>query len=395
MRSHLRLRDLVSLSSLSLRTRRLRAALSALGVGIGVAAIVGIQAISASSQAQLLAQLDALGTNLLVVTPGNAIGGGSAQLPATAPIMIRRVASVQRVASIGSVPNIAVRRTDRIPPYAGGGIAVDAADPELMETLHGELYRGAFLNAATAQYPTTVLGWSAAQALGLTDTAQPVRILIGSDWFTVIGVMQPLGLAPELDRAALIGFPATKTYLGFNSSFSAIYVRTSPEAVDLVAALLPRSANPAHPEQVLVVRPSDLIAARAVAMNSSTALFIGLGVLALLVGGIGVANVMFISILERRNEIGLRRSLGATRAHIAAQFVAEAVALAIAGACGGFVLGVTATFLEAWVNQWTIVIPATALPGALVAALLVGGLAGLYPAIRAAQLPPAAALRTH
>jgi putative ABC transport system permease protein len=394
VRSRLAPPDVLRVGAIGLRARRLRAALSALGIAIGIAAIVGVLGISASSQANLLAQLDRLGTNLLTVSPGQQLGGGQAFLPRAAPGMIRRVGPVLHVAATGVVPNANVFKTDKVPAYRTGGISVRATDVDLPQTLGVAVAHGTFLNGATAQYPAAVLGASTAQYLGITDARQPVEILVSRRWFAVIGILGTVTLAPELDRSVFVGYPAAERYLGFDGEYSDVYLRTDPEQVVDVQAVLARTANPAHPEEVAVSRPSDALAARAATQTAYTALFAGLGSVALLVGGVGIANVMFVSVLERRSEIGLRRALGATRGHVGAQFLTESVLLSLAGGAAGVALGAGATIAYAWANRWLLVVPPVAVWGGLGAALLVGAVAGLYPALRAARLAPAEALRS-
>jgi putative ABC transport system permease protein len=394
VRSRLAASDVLRVGSIGLRARRLRAALSALGVAIGIAAIVGVLGISASSQANLLAQLDRLGTNLLTVSPGQQLGGGQAFLPPAAPGMIRRVGPVLHVSATGVVPAAAVFKTDKVPTYQTGGIAVRATDVDLPGTLGVAVAHGAFLNAATARYPAAVLGASTAQYLGIADVRQPVQILVAGRWFAVVGILGPVTLAPELDRSVFVGYPAAERYLGFDGEYSSIYLRTDPEQVLDVQAVLARTADPEHPEEVAVSRPSDALAARAAAQTAYTTLFVGLGAVALLVGGVGIANVMFVSVLERRSEIGLRRALGATRGHVGAQFLTESVLLSLGGGAAGVALGAGATVAYASANQWLVVVPAVAVWGGLGAALLVGATAGLYPALRAARLAPTEALRS-
>ena len=319
-----------------LRTRRLRAALSALGIAIGIAAMVAVLGISESSRADLLAQLDRLGTNLLRVTPGETFFGAEAKLPKESPGMLRRVGPVERVAATGNT-DATVRRSDLIPEAETGGISVLAADPELLGTLGGELAAGRFLNRATARYPAVVLGAKAAERLGVTGAGR--QVWLGGRWFTVVGILRPVTLAPEIDRAALVGFPAAEALLGSDGSPGTVYVRADPDQVEAVREVLPATANPANPNEVRVSRPSDALAARAAANTAFTSLLLGLGAVALLVGGVGIANVMVISVLERRSEIGLRRALGATKGHVGVQFLAESLLLALAGGLAGVVPG--------------------------------------------------------
>jgi putative ABC transport system permease protein len=386
--------ELLRLGSVGLRTRRMRASLSALGVAIGIAAMVAVLGVSASSSANLLAQLDQLGTNLLTVTPGNTFLGQSAALPPDAPATIGRLDSVQGASSTAAISNVTVRRTDQIPVANTNGLVVRWTDLGLLSTLQGSVALGQWLTAANERYPAVVLGWVAAQRLGIVDLDRPTQVDVGGRWYSVIGVLWSLPLAPEIDRSALIGLPVAQSEFLASSSPDTVYVRSDPNRVRTTFDLLPRAADPEHPEQVNVTRPSDALAARAAAQNTFTSLFLGLGAVALLVGGVGIANVMVISVLERRSEIGLRRALGATRLLVGVQFLSESLLLSLLGGLGGVALGAAATRVYAQVNALPAVVPAIAVTGGLGAALVVGAVAGLYPANRAARLSPTEALRT-
>jgi putative ABC transport system permease protein len=386
------LRDLIRVGASGLATRRLRAGLSALGVAIGIAAIVAVLGISSSSKADLLAQLDRLGTNLLTVAPGQTFGGDTATLPKGAVGMIRRIGPVQQAAAIATVSNTAIYRNDRIPKEETGGLSVAAADLKLPQTVGATVAKGRWLNAATARYPTTVLGSATAAQLGVDRVGS--QVWLGGRWFTVVGILDPVPLAPELDRTALVGLPAAKALFGNDGSPSTVYVRADPDQVSGVQGVLAATANPEHPNEVQVSRPSDALAAQAAAKSALNALLLGLGGVALLVGGVGIANVMVIGVLERRSEIGLRRALGATRGHIRVQFVVESLLLALLGGAGGVVLGALVTAAYATKQHWQVVVPLSGVAGGVGVALCLGALAGLYPAVRAARLAPTDALRT-
>jgi putative ABC transport system permease protein len=388
-RSRLRLADLLPLGSVGLRTRRLRAALSALGIAIGVASLVGVLGIAASSQASLLAEIDRLGTNLLTVTNGRDLQGIEVPLPTTALGALSRLEGVAAAAATAELRTVHAYRHDRIPVVQTGSLSVRAADGTLLPTLDAALASGAFLNRATSRYPVAVLGSEAADRLGDVH-----RIWVGGHWLTVAGVLQPLTLAPEINRSVLIGFPAASRLYGYDGHPSRIYLRAGADQVEAVAAKLARTASPADPAGVDASRPSDALTARLSVARAGTGLFLGLGAVALLVGAIGIANVMVIAVLERRAEIGLRRALGARRGHIAAQFLTESVLLAAAGGGAGLAIGAAITGVVASTHAWMPILPPIALWGGSAAALVIGALAGLYPATRAARQAPSAALRT-
>jgi putative ABC transport system permease protein len=392
--ARLRPADVLRVGGAGLRTRPLRVFLSALGIAIGIAAMIAVVGISSSSRAQLDRQLAALGTNLLTVAPGSTLFGKNATLPDESIGMISRIGPVRQVAAIGKVPDTNVYRSDRIPTAQTGGISVQAAHLDLLRTVTADLADGTWLNPATARYPAVVLGSSTARRLGIGAAGERVQVYLGHKWFTVIGILNPAPLAPELDSAALVGWPAAKTYLHFDGHPTTIYTRSDDSAVEAVRAVLAATANPQAPNEVQVSRPSDALAARQATNKAFTGLLLGLGAVALLVGGVGVANTMVISVLERRAEIGLRRALGATRGQIRLQFLAESLLLSTLGGIGGVLIGLAVTALYASTQTWPAVVPAWATAGGLAATLLIGAIAGLYPAIRAARLAPTEALAT-
>jgi putative ABC transport system permease protein len=389
--ARLRPSDLARLAAVGLRTRRLRAALSALGIAIGVAAIVAVLGLSASSQNGLLTEIQALGTNLLTVQNGQDQGGGTAELPAAAPAMIGRLPGVTAVQDTGTV-GVNVYRSPLIPVIHTNALTVDAASLALPAAVGTSVARGVYLNAATAREPVAVLGAAAAAYLGIDRIWPGERIWAGGMWFYVAGILGPDALAPGIDTSVLIGYPAAEHYLGFDGHPSTIFVRAQDSQVTEVDNLLAAQANPQDPGQVQVSQPSSALTAQADAAGAFNALFLGLGAVALLVGAIGVANIMVISVLERRSEIGLRRALGATKGQIRVQFLSEAILLALIGGAAGDAAGILATASYARAKGWATVVPPQAWAGGLAAALLIGAVAGLLPALKAARMSPTEAL---
>jgi putative ABC transport system permease protein len=385
--------DLARVASVGLRTRRMRAALSALGIAIGVAAIVAVLGLSSSSQAGLLAEIDKLGTNLLTVTAGQTFFGANAELPLAAPGMIGRIGPVTDVADTGST-TVNVYRSPLIPKVNTNALSVQAATLNLLPVVGATVARGSYLNAATAREPVCVLGAQAAQLLGIDHVYPGERVWLGGMWFYVTGILTSAALAPEIDSSVLVGFPSAGRYLGLDGHPTTIYVRTVTSQTQAVDNVLGATANPESPNEVNVSQPSAALQARAAAQGALNGLFLGLGAVSLLVGAVGVANIMIISVLERRSEIGLRRALGATKGNIRTQFLSEAILLALIGGVAGVTFGAIATAVYAHTKHWTTVVPAVAWAGGLGAAFAIGAIAGLLPAIRAARLSPTDALRT-
>jgi putative ABC transport system permease protein len=392
--ARLRPSDQAGLASIGLLTRKLRASLSALGIAIGVAAIVAVLGLARSSQALLLAEIARLGTNLLTVTNGQTFTGTTAELPEAAPGMVARLPGVTTVQYTGTVNNVNAYRSPLIPSVDTNALSVTAASLGLPGAVGTTIAQGRYLNTATAREPVAVLGYEAAQLLGIDRIWPGERIWAGGQWFYVVGILSPASLAQQLDTSILVGFPAARKYLGFDGHPSELYVRTvnTPAATTAVDNLLGYQANPENPSEVGVSQPSQALTAQADAVGAFDTLFLGLGAVALLVGAVGVANIMIISVLERRQEIGLRRALGATRGQIRIQFMSEAILLALIGGVAGVILGAVCTAVYAHIKGWPLVIPPEAWAGGLAAAILIGALAGLLPAIRAARLSPTQAL---
>ncbi|MFJ9948200.1 ABC transporter permease [Kitasatospora sp. NPDC091207] len=390
-RTRLRPTDLLRLGMIGPRTRRMRSALSALGISLGIAAVIAVTGISSSNQAHLLERLDRLGSNLITVAPGKGADQKPAPLPPTAEKMLADIAPVQQVTATGAT-EAQVYRNDLVPTQQTGSLTVLAARPNLLDVLHATVRSGHWLDTASESLPVTVLGDQAAQRLGVTAPGE--RVWLGGQWFVVTGILAPNELAPELGTAALVGWPEATAHLGADGTAATVYLRSHPERVPDVQAVAAAAANPAGPSTVAVSRPSDLYTARAEAKNALTGLVLALAAVALLVGGVGIANTMVVSVMERRGEIGLRRALGARGGQIAAQFLLEAVLMGLIGGIGGLALGALTVYGYALAQDWPATIPLSTTAAAPLVSVLVAAVAGIYPALRAAKASPTDALRS-
>ena len=390
-RSRLRWSDVGRLGVVGLVARPTRAVLSALGIAIGIAAMIAVVGISTSSQAQLRGQLDALGTNLLVVSAGKSFFGEQTELPVSAAASTRRLADVEGASATAELQDLGAYRSEAVPKTRKGGLTVQTADADLLDVLDARLALGSWFTAGTAAYPVVVLGSDAAEVLGVTEPGR--HVVVGDTVHVVAGILDRVVLAPEIDASVLVGEAEGAALTGAPVHPTSVYVRATEDEVSQVRDLVPRTVSPASPSDVDVTRPSDALSAKQAADQAFTGLLLGLGSVALLVGGIGVANTMVISVLERRREIGLRRALGAARRHVRRQFLVEALLLSLLGGVGGVVLGLGVTAVFAAVNGWPLSVPPVVLVGGIVATLAIGALAGAWPAVRAARIPPTVALQ--
>ncbi|MFF9572461.1 ABC transporter permease [Streptomyces sp. NPDC014685] len=387
--SRLSPRDVLRVGAAGLRARRARVVLSALGIAIGIATMVAVVGLSESSRADLMARLDRLGTNLLTAEAGKNAMGDEVKLPKSAVAMVERIGPVQHATATADI-DVRIRRSDVVPEERTAGVTAQAVRRDLLSALGGEVHEGGWLDPAGERLPTTVLGAVAADRLGITRVGE--TIMMNGTRVAVVGILEPLELVPNLDRVAMVGFPAAERYFGFDGHPTTVFERSTDASVEDVRAILARTISPGEEAGIKVSRPSDALAAKAATDEGLTNLMLGLGAVALLVGGVGVANTMVISVLERRQEIGLRRALGATRGAIRLQFLTESLLLSALGGVTGALLGAAATYGFARFQGWTAVVPPQSLAGGLAATLLIGVVAGLYPAIRASRLHPTVAL---
>jgi len=396
--SRVNLRDSIVLGTLGLRTRKTRTLLTALGIAIGIAAMISVLGLTSSSDAQLKAELDALGPNLIEITPGDSFTSAEVSFPSETSKVVQRVGTVESSAAVYEV-EASVRRTELIPKQQTGGMAVLAVGPELLSMIDGVVATGRFLDSTAVGIPQVVLGSVTAERLGIISVLGSPQVYLDGTYFTVVGILENAPLAPNIDRAALIGVEVATELFGLQLQPSLVYARVSEKLLDdqrrfdETRSVIAASVLPNAPSEVLVSRPSDLLVARASTQDAFTGLLLGLGAVALLVGGVGIANVMVISVIERRTEIGVRRALGALRRHIRLQFVCESALLAALGGLGGVLLGAMITIAYARSQDWIVSISISSLGAGLGLAIVIGSIAGLYPAARAARLDPAEAVR--
>ena len=342
MKQRLKIKDLFFVALYGVRARRGRAALTSIGIGIGIAAIVAVTGISASGRADLLATLESLGTNLIKASPQAGFFGTQEKLPDGVVGMVERIGPVEEVTSTTQT-DLIVRRSDFISKFEGGGISTIVTSPELLQVVGGNLIEGRFIQDGLSNIPVTVLGSVTASRLGINTLETPTKILIGNEWFGVVGIIDELKIHPDLDRSVFIGYGVAKTLFDIDKEPTTIYVRANPTYIEDVVEVIAPSMNPENPDQVQVSRPSDALEAQEAADAAFTNLLLGLGSVALLVGGVAIANVMVMSVLERRMEIGVRRSIGATRKEIRYQFLLESIVLSGIGGLVGVVLGTGVT----------------------------------------------------
>lgn len=388
--------DLVRVGIMGLRMRKVRAFLSALGISVGIVTMVLVTGIPASSQQALLDKLTALGTDRLKAQPLVPEGQQSIKLPDQAAAMVARIGPVTATSEVANTHQ-SVRRTQSSDPNDTAALTVLAARPNLLHLVGGSVHAGHFISAKTSSLPTVVLGHKAAGTLGFDRLAvgnDAPLLKLGERWFTITGILNPMPLDPDLELSVFVGWSAAEHYLKFDGHPTVIYAKAPDHAIDSVKAVLAATVYPPLPDFVRVTNPSDALAAKRATQNAYSTLFVALAGIALTVGGIGVANTMYISVLERRREIGLRRALGASRGHIRGQFLTESVVLSLLGAFAGADIGCLSTTGYALTHDWPVVIPLRTVLLGMAASLVLGVLAGVYPSVNASRLTPTEALAT-
>jgi len=387
--------DLVGVAWSGLKARKIRTLMIMLGPIIGVAAMVSAVGLTESAKGALQAQLAQLGTNLVIVQAGGTFGSQNPTLPSNS---VQRVENMSTVTSAAATSNlsgvIAVPVQGASTYYEAFPVPVRAADDNLPSVLQVPTIDGRWLNPTDNRLHlrSVVLGEGIAKQYGyLPGETRTIRL--NNTNFGVVGVLGPVALDPELDNAAFVTQWAAKHVLGTNGRPNQLYVRAIPGTTQQTANALPTAINLGSSTQVSTQIPTDVLQAAAQANKTLQQVALLAGLLALTVGGIGIANVMSISVIQRSSEIGIRRAVGHSRSKIGAQFLLEALFVGVLGGIIGAVVGVGVVYAVSAIAGWVVVIAYREIPIWMGLALLVAVIAGLYPSIKAARLEPLETLR--
>jgi putative ABC transport system permease protein len=406
------LRDLVDEALAGVAARPARLALTTLGTVLGVAALVGTVGLAQTAGGQIAGRFDAVTMTEVVVAPRDpsASPGGGAQgdTPSTGPVAAlpwdaeARLGRLAGVVASGTYSrlNVGDVRVRTVPVVDPSGAAehtmpVAAASPGLLATLNGEVVTGRFFDEGHDQRadPVAVLGAHAADRLDINRVDVQPTVFIGDRAFTVIGIIDDVSRRTELLDSVLIP-NGTAVALYELPSPDEVRIRTEVGAAQQVGAQAPVALAPNAPEGMEARVPPSPAHVKADVASDVNALFLLLGAVALVVGALGIANVTLLSVLERVGEIGLRRSLGATRRHVAAQFLTESVTIGFLGGMVGAATGVLLTVGVSIARDWTPVLDLHLAGGAPLLGAVIGLIAGTYPAWKASAVQPIAALRS-
>jgi putative ABC transport system permease protein len=388
-------RELLGVAWNGLSARKIRTALIMLGPIVGVAAMVGAVGLTESAKGDLKAKLAALGTNLITVEAGGTFGQQNPTMPKDAVHRVKQLQSVTRASAVGEVSGVlTIPHAGAEKYYEAFPVPVLAADDALPGALEVKMQSGRWLRESDRlnHARAAVIGEGLAKEYGVIPGEIRTLRLNNVD-YGIVGVLSSVALDPSLDNAVFVTQWGAKHDFGTEGKPTKLYVRAATGETEATSKAIPTAINLGGPDQVSTKIPSDALAASAQADETLQQTAVFAGILALAVGGIGIANVMSISVIQRSTEIGIRRALGHTRSTIALQFLLEALFIGILGGLAGVFVGVAVVYLVSAFAGWTVVIDYGRMPLWVGLAVGVSVAAGLYPSGKAARLEPLETLR--
>ena len=389
-------RDLVGVAFSGLVARKMRTALLLLGPMIGVAAIIAAVGLTDSAKGDLKRKVAELGTNLIEATAASSFGTSDPTLPEDAVERARTVVDVESVSAVVELTNVVVTPYEAVREFFETvPVPVLAADDALPAVLEVPLVSGRWID----EFDEVSGARSAVIGIGLAREFEVLpgevrSIVLGDHEYAVVGVLDSVELEPAFDNAVFIPFSAAdEDFVADDILQNKLYVRAREGTEDTTAEALKVAVNLGGPDEISTELKSEALELASQSDRQLQLIVVAMGLLAIVVGGIGIANVMSISVIQRSAEIGIRRALGHTRGTIAAQFLLEAVVVGVLGGILGVAVGVAAIGVGVVAAGWVFTLQPILVPAGIAIAVVISVFAGLSPAVRAARLEPLETLR--